>query len=305
MVTGQEGVWVGIIMNVHTLDWWLGLFREASYIGMLGVFVSGIRVWYLTSRMEERKDSKQECTTEKKWLKRTKVIYYVCGFLVLLSTIGQSSFNAVRDDTKEKISVAKQVASERKQEKSEHKIDQLRSQNDDLVEGKNELVKGKDELVEGKNILISQNTTLNSKIEKYQTDLTAKENKIKHLEMQAKKAGRGIVIGYDYNGARRVTTPQGSTPTLGGPMCDVFNTMVQLEKDEKYTELIQLCKQQIQKTPDPEITREWLAPHMFLGSAYANSGQEEKAIKEFEYVVNNAGGDPEYDKAVDYLKQLK
>lgn len=271
-------------MNVHTLDWWLGLFRVVWSIGMLGAFVSGIRIWRLTSRIEERKDSKQEYTAEKKRLKRINIMNFVFLSLIVLSTIGQSYFNDVRVDTKERISVAKQVA-------SEHKIDQLRSQNDDLVEGKNELV-------EGKNILISQNTALNSKIEKYQTDLAAKDNKIKRLEMQAKKAGRGIVNVYDYNGARRETTAQGSAAALG-PECAVFGTMEQLEKDKKYTELIQLCKQQIQKTP------EWLTPHMFLGAAYANSGQVEKAIQEYEYVVNNAGGDPEYAKAVDYLKQLK
>jgi tetratricopeptide (TPR) repeat protein len=149
-----------------------------------------------------------------------------------------------------------------------------------------------DELVEGKNQLIE-------KLDKYQKDLTEKEKTIQELEKKAKKAERGISSTFDFNGARRATSRPGHISVSIGPEVKIFKRIQVLEQQKNYPELITICEQQIKKTP------EWLTPYLYLGVAYANIGNKEKAIELFEYVVQNAPDDPAYSQAKDFLKKFK
>jgi tetratricopeptide (TPR) repeat protein len=155
------------------------------------------------------------------------------------------------------------------------------------------------ELIDGKDTLLQQNQELKSEIGRYQTDLNEKEKTIQELEKQAKKAMRGISSTYDFNGAKRITTRPGHISLEVGPEVEIFNKINELEKQRNYPELKNICEQQIIKTP------EWLTPYLYLGLAYANMDNKEKAIEMFEYVLNNAPDDPAYAQAKEFLKKLK
>jgi tetratricopeptide (TPR) repeat protein len=155
-----------------------------------------------------------------------------------------------------------------------------------------------DELVTGKNDLLTKNSELLTQIGKYQSDLQAKEGQIRQLEEKAKMASRGVSSSYDFNGAKRETAG-GRISVTAGQEVVVFQRMVELERNKSYLELMTLCKQQIKKTPD------WLTPYLYLGVAYVNLGDRSKAITNFEQVVRNAPGDPNYAQAKEFLKQLR
>ena len=155
------------------------------------------------------------------------------------------------------------------------------------------------ELIDGKDTLLQQNQELKSEIGRYQTDLNEKEKTIQELEKQAKKAMRGISSIYDFNGAKRITTGPGHIYLEVGPEVEIFKKINELEKQRNYPELKNICEQQIIKTP------EWLTPYLYLGLAYANMGNKEKAIEMFEYVLSNAPDDPAYAQAKEFLKKLK
>jgi tetratricopeptide (TPR) repeat protein len=155
------------------------------------------------------------------------------------------------------------------------------------------------ELIDGKDTLLQQNQELKSEIGRYQTDLNEKEKTIQELEKQAKKAMRGISSTYDFNGAKRITTRPGHISLEVGPEVEIFKKINELEKQRNYPELKNICEQQIIKTP------EWFTPYLYLGLAYANMDNKEKAIEMFEYVLSNAPDDPAYAQAKEFLKKLK
>jgi tetratricopeptide (TPR) repeat protein len=155
-----------------------------------------------------------------------------------------------------------------------------------------------DELVQGKNQLLSQNEELLGKVSEYQKDLKKKEEIIEQLEVEAKKAARGIVSMYDFNGAKRESVG-GSTTLMVGEEHAVFQNMVKLKKSGKLEQLSNLCEQQIKKTP------EWLTPYFYLGLASADMGDKEKTITYLEHVISNAPGDPDYAQAIEILKRIK
>jgi tetratricopeptide (TPR) repeat protein len=155
------------------------------------------------------------------------------------------------------------------------------------------------ELIDGKNTLLQQNQELKSEIGRYQIDLNEKEKTIQELEKQVKKTSRGISSTYDFNGAKRITTRPGHISLEVGPEVEIFNKINELEKQRNYPELKYICEQQIIKTP------EWLTPYLYLGLAFANMDNKEKAIEMFEYVLSNAPNDPAYAQAEEFLKKLK
>jgi len=155
------------------------------------------------------------------------------------------------------------------------------------------------ELLDGKDTLIKQNKKLTGKIEIYQKDLNEKDRKIKELEKNAKKLKRGITLAYDFKGTKRTTTRPGHISLNFGIEVKIFKKINELEKQKNYPELRNICEQQITKTP------EWLTPYLYLGLAYANMNNKEKAIEMFEYVLRNAPDDPAYSQANDFLEKLK
>ena len=155
-----------------------------------------------------------------------------------------------------------------------------------------------DELVQGKNQLLGQNEELLGKVSEYQKDLNKKEEIIEQLEVKAKKAARGIVSMYEFNGAKRESVGGNNTLTVGEEHA-VFQNMIKLAKSGELKQLVNLCEQQIIKTP------EWLTPFFYLGMAYADMGDREKAIANLGYVISNSPGDPNYAQAGEILQKIK
>jgi len=157
------------------------------------------------------------------------------------------------------------------------KIENLNDQNKELIAGKDKLVAQNTKLLENIKTLDEQN---------------------KELDRKAKLSARGIISIYTFNGNRRENTA-GSITLLGGPEREIFKQMVDLEKSKNYPALIEICEQQIKKTPD------WFTPYFYKGVAQANKGLKDEAIKNIRYAVDNTPGDPEYAEARKILERLE
>src|SRR4030042_6539232 len=115
---------------------------------------------------------------------------------------------------------------------------------------------------------------------------------------EVRRGAKGFINTYDFNGVKRQIAPGRSLAIVGDEM-GIFQDIVKLEKENKYPELASLCKSQIGKTP------EWLTPYFFLGIASANMGLKKEAISNFEHVIENSSGNPDYKQAEEFLKLLK
>jgi hypothetical protein len=155
-----------------------------------------------------------------------------------------------------------------------------------------------DELLRGNEAVVSQNKQLLSDIQGYQRDLRGRDERIRELEAAAKAAKRGVVKRYDFNGGKRTQSGGGSNVVVGAEF-NVFQKMVALERSKDFSELIRLAEAQIAQTP------EWLTPYYFLGIAFANTNQRDKAIRNLQRVVDEAGGDPEYSGAAELLGRIR
>jgi tetratricopeptide (TPR) repeat protein len=146
--------------------------------------------------------------------------------------------------------------------------------------------------------LLDQNRSLLEKIDIYQADLKEKDEKIKELDKKAKMSARGVTSMYSFNGTKRQTYG-GNIKADAGEEFGIFQQMVDLENSKNYPALIDLCEQQIKKTPD------WFTPYFFKGVAQANRGLKDEAIKNIRYVVDNTIDDPEYEEAREILEKLE
>lgn len=79
----------------------------------------------------------------------------------------------------------------------------------------------------------------------------------------------------------------------------VFQILKELEKQQHWVAVRDLCEEQIQKTP------EWLTPYLCAGVAHANLAEYDEAIRRLEYVERMAASNPEYSVATRVLKQLR
>lgn len=84
-----------------------------------------------------------------------------------------------------------------------------------------------------------------------------------------------------------------------GKEYETFQKMDKLMKERKLDELIKIAEEQINEN------QEWLTPYFFLGIAYADLDQKEKAIKNLEYVSEKAPNDPNYKAVKHFLERLK
>lgn len=130
-----------------------------------------------------------------------------------------------------------------------------------------------DELLEGNNKLLR-------KISVYETD-------IEKLEEEAKLARRGVSAVYYFEGTI-VRRDGGVVRRDNVLLVPSFNKMVLLQDEKKFLELIQLSEKLIEKY------RDWPTPHVFLGTAALNLGDSAKAIKAYQYFLDNAPKEPSF-----------
>lgn len=193
------------------------------------------------------------------WLSLSKYALYIGTGLVAIGTIGVSHFSSVVDRVKDQ------------------KIDKL---------------------LDGNRTLQSGNQELLGKVEKYQSDLEAKQGEIERLKTEAIKASRGVVSTWDFNGVRREGRA-GVMNAIMGEEVAIFEELVRLERGGEHARIVELATTQIRKTPD------WLTPYLFRGIAYARLGKLQEAKADLEHVVRNSAGDKAYAEAGIALQQLK
>ena len=167
------------------------------------------------------------------------------------------------------------------------------------IEKKNQKI---EELIIGKNDLVKGNKELNIKLDEYHASIIEKENKINKLEEKVKQAKYGVHKRYTYQGYK---SPSGAYKDImiAGDGPSIFEKLTELEKiktTESLQEILLICNEQIKVKPD------WFTLYLFKGMALEKLGFKEKAILEFEYVINNGPKDEEFQKPAKlYMEQLR
>ena len=103
---------------------------------------------------------------------------------------------------------------------------------------------------------------------------------------------------YDFSGSRQISDLSADA-VINGEEAAIYEELKNLEKEERYPEMIEMATLQIIKTPD------WLTPYLFRGAAYFNLGQKNKAADDFEYVAFQARSDPNFAIASRILEQIR
>jgi len=148
-----------------------------------------------------------------------------------------------------------------------------------------------DDLVTGKNRLLRN-------IADYQNQIQVKDAQIATLKEDVQKAGRGVTASFDFNGARRSSSRAGYINVSDGPEVKVFAKMNDLQKNQDWAGLLEICEKQVKETSD------WLTLYIFRGVAHANLGQLNLARSDFEHVVKESNGDPDYKEATSLLERI-
>ena len=106
------------------------------------------------------------------------------------------------------------------------------------------------------------------------------------------------VVTYDFDGVKHVQQGH-SFRAITGDEFETFLKLQDLERQQDWTAVRDLCEAQIEKTP------EWLTPYLCAGVAHANLGRRKEAIKRLEHVEKVAAGNPLYSAATRILTQLR
>lgn len=105
-------------------------------------------------------------------------------------------------------------------------------------------------------------------------------------------------VTYDFNGVKHIRRGSHVRAVTGDEFA-VFQVLKELERLGNWDEVRDLCEAQIQKTP------EWLTPYLCAGVAYANLGQDERAIPRLQHVEEMATDNPNYAAAGRILSELR
>jgi hypothetical protein len=106
------------------------------------------------------------------------------------------------------------------------------------------------------------------------------------------------VVTYDFNGVKHVQQGHNFRAVTGDEF-EIFQQLQELERQQNWTAVRDLCEAQIEKTPA------WLTPYLCAGVAHANLGEGEAAIRRLEHVEKVAAGNPLYSAAARILSQLR
>jgi hypothetical protein len=106
------------------------------------------------------------------------------------------------------------------------------------------------------------------------------------------------VVTYDFNGVKHVQQGHNFRAVTGDEF-EIFQQLQELERQQNWTAVRDLCEAQIEKTP------EWLTLYLCAGVAHANLGDGKEAIRRLEYVEKLAAGNPLYSAATRILSQLR
>jgi hypothetical protein len=106
------------------------------------------------------------------------------------------------------------------------------------------------------------------------------------------------VVTYDFDGVKHVQQGH-SFRAVTGDEHEMFLELQELERQQNWPAVRDLCEAQIEKTP------EWLTPYLCAGVAHANLGRAKEAMRRLEHVERLAGDNPMYSAAARILQQLR
>jgi hypothetical protein len=106
------------------------------------------------------------------------------------------------------------------------------------------------------------------------------------------------VVTFDFNGVKHVQQGH-SFRAIAGEEFELFQKLQELERQQDWNAVRDLCEAQIEKTP------EWLTPYLCAGVAHANLGQRKEAMRRLEHVEKAAAGNPLYSAGARILSQLR
>lgn len=135
-------------------------------------------------------------------------------------------------------------------------------------------------------------------LRKLYNDVQTLQNKTQILEGEVKIAKRGVASSIDFNGTRRSTSPGVIGADFNTPESEVFKTFAQLEKEQKWSELLKTAKKHF------SFNNGWFAPQVFAAVGYANLGDRASAKQLLVLVEKETYGNPSYVFVKDILEKL-
>lgn len=176
-------------------------------------------------------------------------------------------------------------------------IDNINSNNIKLIGQNTALLNSSNDAANSNRELFSQNKDMLLRIGNYQKDIESKEKKIKELEESVKKSERGIVSIIQIDGSYLVRQGGSMSINSGTQENKVYNEIINLEKEEKFDNIIILCDKSIKSSP------RWYTPFLFKAIALYNLDKNNKkmSIDLLDYVANNTVGDPQYTLQISNL----
>ena len=106
------------------------------------------------------------------------------------------------------------------------------------------------------------------------------------------------VVTYERNGFKHEQSGNNFTATAGEAF-QAFQDMVRLFQSQQWQALISTATFDMTNFP------EWITPYEFAAYGYGNLGQVQKAITMLREVESRAGGNAEYNQAVEVLRRLE
>jgi len=232
-------------------------------------------------------------TKRHRWVRRILILFIIVASFITLNVVYQNHQDSlIRDQTLKEIKNQGEE-SLRAAEERERKAQNERN----FLEKQIVALNGKlDPFVEIAKVRYP-NVSEEAALSKLAEDVKDLQKRAQQLEVEARRAHRGITVTYDFVGMKRETGPGIIRGSKGRQ--PVYLKIKELRNQNRWDELIEVCEQEMKTTP------EWLTPYLYAGVAYANIGSREKAIKLLLHVQREAAGDPQYQEVDSLLKQLK
>jgi hypothetical protein len=118
------------------------------------------------------------------------------------------------------------------------------------------------------------------------------------LNSKAINAQRGVISTYDFQGVKREQAAGQFNATVGEEH-KVFLEIIDLQTKQQWQQLIKLCEKEISQTP------QWLTPYIYAAQGYVMTGDNATALARLDYVVAQAGDDPQYQIAAKIAAELR
>lgn len=187
-------------------------------------------------------------------------------------------------------------------------VEDLRSDHKQLVEQSQQLIDENQRLKSDNGSLAIKNSQLTDQLEKYKSLLAdAPTSETADNDDDFDTADE---ILYEED----IIAPPPPAQTKKQPQPDKFTAPEDYPDEETERESVEHMKTLLAAKDYDELQSfangllqaysNWMAPYLYRGTAYRNTGDKQAALNDFVYVVENGTGDPSYEKAERALKLM-